>query len=147
MPRAREANSISTVVSEKFHASGRAEECPPDQSAHISSHNAVRLVHDDSVFSRVAKIRRDAQLRRLEEGHKKAQKRAEKRGRTIPPRDDYYNRWGYPYLMYGPWIYPMYYSGGIYSAGDPCTFPSGSGTPGACAAGTCGGGECCSYSA
>lgn len=89
--------------------------------------------------------RRDAQLRRLEEGYKKAQKRAEKKGRTIPPRDEYYTHWGAPYLMYGPWIYPLYFSPGIYYAGDPCTVPSGSGAPGACARGTCGGGKCSSY--
>lgn len=91
--------------------------------------------------------RRDAQNRRLEEGYKKAQKRAEKKGRTIPPRDEYYTTWGYPYLMYGPYMYPMYFTGPIYYAGDPCSVPSGSGTPGACAGGTCGGGESSSFSA
>lgn len=135
------------AVSERFHSSGRAGECPPDQSAHISSHNAVRFIHDESLLSRVTERRRDAQLRRLEEGYKKAQKRAEKKGRTIPPRDQYYTYWGHPHFMYGPWIFPLHFTPGIYYAGDPYTVPGGSGAPGACAAGTCGGGECSSYDA
>jgi hypothetical protein len=58
----------------------------------------------------------------------------------VPSRDQYYyGPWGYPYLMYGPFMcYPM--MGGMYYYGDPCMMPMGAGMPGACVAGTCSGG-------
>ena len=113
--------------------------CPPDNSAHISSHNAV---HVEESAIRALTLER-MQLRRkmeLDIAYGKACKRAEKKGRKPPPRDEYYyGAWGYPYLMYGPYMaMPMY--GGMYYAGDPCAMNVGAGHPGACAAGTCSGG-------
>lgn len=55
-----------------------------------------------------ADIRRMSVLgmqRRIDDQYSKAQKRARKNGREIPPKEEYYhNYWGYPYLMYGPWV-------------------------------------------
>ncbi len=98
------------AVAKSFHQSGHANLCPPDASAHISAHNAVKL---KPVSSSDADIRRQSLLRiqqRLDEQYRKAQKRAQKKGHEIPPRDEYYhNHWGYPYMMYGPWVstYPQ----------------------------------------
>jgi hypothetical protein len=40
---------------------------------------------------------RAVQNKRLEENYQKACKRAEKKGRKLPPKDQYYNHWGYSY--------------------------------------------------
>jgi hypothetical protein len=45
-------------------------------------------------------VQRAAQIRhekKLEENYKKAVKRAAKKGRVLPPREQYYNHWGYSY--------------------------------------------------
>ncbi|OAA65590.1 alpha-ketoglutarate-dependent sulfonate dioxygenase [Niveomyces insectorum RCEF 264] len=85
-------------VSEGFHDSGRALCCPPERSAHISAHNAVQFVGTDVRSSITHKVRM-AQLRRLEANYQKAVKRAQKRGRTLPPRKEYYDHWGYQYYI------------------------------------------------
>ncbi|KUJ24676.1 uncharacterized protein LY89DRAFT_605468 [Mollisia scopiformis] len=126
-------------VLNNFYDSGAAKLCPPDNSAHISSHNAVKVVESEARTAVYAALRRRRELE-LEEAYKKACKRAQAKGRPIPPRQDYYyGAWGYPYLMYGPWMsYGM--MGGVYYAGDPCVMPMGAGMAGNCAAGTCSGG-------
>ena len=113
--------------------------CPPDNSAHISSHNAVR-VEESAVRALTLERMQMRRKMELEAAYEKACKRAEKKGRKPPPRDEYYyGPWGYPYLMYGPFMaVPMY--GGMYYAGDPCAMNVGAGSSGACAAGTCSGG-------
>ncbi|KAI1488442.1 hypothetical protein F5X96DRAFT_671707 [Biscogniauxia mediterranea] len=130
--------SKNDKISESFHQSGKASLCPPDNSAHMSTHNSVRIVntysHHDTVHDRLQATR----SARMDENYKKAQKRAQKKGRELPPKNDYYYYyWGYPYMMYGPWIYPPYFCPVYY--GDPGTAVAGSGAVGACAAGTCGG--------
>ncbi|KAI1871097.1 hypothetical protein JX265_006137 [Neoarthrinium moseri] len=125
-------------ISNEFYDSGRANQCPPDASAHISAHNAVKYVDADSKRNVALLAMHTAQVARLDENYKKAQKRAEKKGRKLPPRDEYYYYWGYPYMMYGPWVYPIYYTPGYYYC-DPGVATAGTGTPGACAAGSCGG--------
>lgn len=40
---------------------------------------------------------RAVQNKRLEENYQKACKRAEKKGRKLPPKDQYYSHWGYSY--------------------------------------------------
>jgi hypothetical protein len=91
--------------------------------------------------ARVQERQQVASIHRAHENYKKAQKRAHKKGRELPPRDEYYhNYWGYPYMMYGPWVYPAYYTPGLYYGSDPASAPSGTGAEGACAKGTCGGG-------
>lgn len=78
---------------------------------------------------------------RLDDSYAKAQKRAAKKGREIPPRDQYYDHWGYPYYYYGPYMYPMWWTPGLYYGWAP-GYVAGCGAGGwaACAAGTCGGG-------
>ncbi|RYP89917.1 hypothetical protein DL770_003938 [Monosporascus sp. CRB-9-2] len=131
--------SKNQKVSDSFHDTGRANLCPPDASAHISAHNAVRL---DDVSPLQAMIRQRRLLRMeqyLEENYRKAQKRAQKKGRELPPFEEYrHNHWGYPYMMYGPWAYPIYMTPELYAC-DPGHVVAGTGAAGACVGGTCGG--------
>ncbi|KAH8596636.1 hypothetical protein B0O99DRAFT_685632 [Bisporella sp. PMI_857] len=126
-------------VSNDFYSSGAANLCPPNNSAHISSHNAVHAKQSAIKAATFERLRRRRQME-LDDAYKKACKRAEKKGRKPPSRDEcYYGAWGYPYMMYGPYMaMPMY--GGAYYAGDPCTMNTGTGMHGACAVGTCSGG-------
>jgi hypothetical protein len=134
-------------VAEGFHNSGAAKFCPPDGSAHISAHNAVKT-RDAMPTSTYVNSQRVASLqlaaahkKRLDEAYAKAQKRAAKKGRSIPPRDQYYDHWGYPYYYYGPYMYPIWYDPWLYYGWAP-TYVAGCGAGGwaACAAGSCGGG-------
>ncbi|KAF5023479.1 hypothetical protein F66182_4479 [Fusarium sp. NRRL 66182] len=129
--------SQSEKLADKFYDSGAANMCPPDNSAHISSHNAVRTVDEAMVASNQAeKVQnrfRQLQQKRLEENYQKACKRAEKKGRKLPPKQDYYTHWGYSYYMYGPYMHPVYLATPMY--GYPM---AGAGHP-SCAAGSCGG--------
>ncbi|OAA43412.1 alpha-ketoglutarate-dependent sulfonate dioxygenase [Beauveria brongniartii RCEF 3172] len=120
-------------VSEDFHTSGAAKLCPPDNSAHISAHNAVCFAE---IASATEQARRARHSQQVEDEYQKARKRAGKRGRELPPKDEYYNHWGYPYYAYGPWMYPTWFTGGMYYGADPCSV----GASGTCAAGTCGSG-------
>ncbi|KAI0456358.1 hypothetical protein F5B21DRAFT_159247 [Xylaria acuta] len=138
------ANKLPIFKSQKdkapdiFYESGRAALCPPDNSAHISAHNSVRVTDNDSRRSRIQKQLQLRHQKRLEDNYEKARKRAKQKGRDLPPRDDYYYYyWGAPYLLYGPYVYPGYYVCPIYY--DPGTVAAGTGYYGACAAGTCGG--------
>ncbi|KAF7543120.1 hypothetical protein G7Z17_g10998 [Cylindrodendrum hubeiense] len=129
--------SSNEKIDEKFHTSGVANLCPPDNSAHISSHNAVKLdLSGETKADAVRRYAQDAHQRRLEESYQKACKRAEKKGRKLPPREQYYDHWGYSYYMYGPWMYPMYFTPGMYYAAPGYAGAGGGG----CAAGSCGGG-------
>ncbi|KAI1338720.1 hypothetical protein F5Y15DRAFT_424264 [Xylariaceae sp. FL0016] len=131
--------SKNEKVSDAFYDSGRAKLCPPDNSAHISAHNSIQLVHPDPQRQRVHDRLHRIHITRLDDTYAKAQKRAKKKGRELPPRDEYYNYyWGYPYMMYGPWVYPPFYAPIYY--GDPGAAAAGSGSAGACATGTCSGG-------
>ncbi|KAI0015495.1 hypothetical protein F4780DRAFT_773515 [Xylariomycetidae sp. FL0641] len=131
--------SKSEKISDSFHDSGRAALCPPDNSAHISAHNAVRLKDADARRNDVHRRLHLAHQARLDDNYAKAQKRARKKGRDLPPKDEYAGYyWGYPYLLYAPYIYPAYVCP-VYAC-DPGVVASGSGGAGACAAGTCAGG-------
>jgi hypothetical protein len=83
-------------VTEAFYSSGKATQCPPDKSAHISSHNAVTF-HESTARERVQAQSKARYNEKLEKNYLKAQKRAEKKGRKLPDRDDYYAHWGYSY--------------------------------------------------
>lgn len=89
------------LVAENFHQSGAASLCPPDNSAHISSHNAVRAPGDILLATNHAEqVKNHLQQlhqRRLEENYQKACRRAEKKGRKLPPKEQYYDHWGYSY--------------------------------------------------
>lgn len=126
-------------VAESFHSSGAAARCPaPDRAAHVSAHNAVMFVEND-VRSRVTRQIRAAQLARLDNNYQKAVKRAAKNGRTLPPREQYYDHWGYSYFMYSPFVYPLYFSSAYYYAA-PGFVPMGAGEWANCASGSCGNG-------
>ncbi|KAH7403060.1 hypothetical protein BKA64DRAFT_668255 [Cadophora sp. MPI-SDFR-AT-0126] len=129
----------------RFYGSGAAKEHPPDKAAHISAHSSVSMV-DNPVRAMIVRVARKQHDRELEEAYTKACKRAKAKGRPAPERSEYYQGpWGYPLLMYGPYM-TVGTMGGIYYAGDPCVGAFGAGTPGNCALGTCGagigGGKC-----
>lgn len=83
-------------MAESFHNSGAARLCPPDNSAHISAHNAVRSL-ETAERQRLGSYLRARHQEKLERNYEKAAKRAEKKGRKLPPRDQYYDHWGYSY--------------------------------------------------
>ncbi|KAJ6783587.1 hypothetical protein PWT90_08463 [Aphanocladium album] len=118
-------------LAESFHTSGVAKLCPPDNSAHVSSHNAVRFA---GIASATEAARRARHAQKLEQEYQKARKRAAKKGRDLPPKDEYYSHWGYAYYGYGPWAYPIWFTGGMYYGSNPGYVGAGA----ACAAGTCG---------
>ncbi|KIH87285.1 alpha-ketoglutarate-dependent sulfonate dioxygenase [Sporothrix brasiliensis 5110] len=127
-------------VADAFHASGAAAQCPPaDRAAHVSAHNAVLFAEND-VRAKVTRQIRAAQRARLDSNYNKAVKRAAKNGRTLPPREQYYDHWGYSYFMYSPFVYPLYFSPAYYYAA-PGFVPVGGGEWANCANGSCGGGN------
>lgn len=123
-------------ASQSFHDSGRARLCPPEKGAHVSAHNAVRQ-QPSSVREKIESWQRDRRRRQLELGYEKACRRAQKKGRTLPPRDEYYNHWGYQYYMYSPFVYPLYFTPGLYYGWDPGFVSAGGGGWAGCAAGSC----------
>ncbi|KAH8813048.1 hypothetical protein F5884DRAFT_879283 [Xylogone sp. PMI_703] len=138
-------------ISNDFHSSGKAAlTAQLPHTAHISAHSAVRPVELDPASSTRAAVSARltaAHQASLDAAYKKACKRAAAKKRPIPSRDDYYgSAWGYPYLMYGPWVAPIWWGpgfvggAGLYYAGDYCSMPMGTGMTGNCVAGTCGAG-------
>ncbi|KAL1904485.1 hypothetical protein Sste5344_009773 [Sporothrix stenoceras] len=126
-------------IVDKFHKSGASSKCPaPDRAAHVSTHNAVLFV-DNDVRSKVTRQIRAAQLARLDNNYAKAVRRAERSGRKLPPREEYYDHWGYQYYIYSPYIYPLYFNTGYYYA-SPGFVPMGAGEWANCASGSCGAG-------
>lgn len=152
--RARHVSTISKLfnddkhdkVADEFYSSGRAKLCPPEKGAHISTHNSMPAYSTTDPVYQVVQDRYAARARKvLEESFEKACKRAKKRGRPLPERKKfeeehfgYKKRNDYPYVntYNSPFMYPY----GLYY------IPMGTGSYGACAAGTCGGtvaaGEC-----
>ncbi|CAK7269799.1 hypothetical protein SEPCBS119000_003755 [Sporothrix epigloea] len=126
-------------VVDQFHKSGASSRCPaPDRAAHISAHSAVLFV-DNDVRSKVTRQIRAAQLSRLNNNYTKAVRRAERSGRKLPPRAEYYDHWGYQYYMYSPYMYPLYFDSAYYYA-SPGFIPMGAGEWANCASGSCGSG-------
>ena len=111
----------------------------PAKSVHISTHNAVRPSDHTNTYDKEAM----RQSEELEKFYKKACDRAKKKGRPIPPRNDYYysNAWGYPVYIpaYSPYVGYYPYSMGIYPVAPGC-MALGAGAAGNCCSGTCGGG-------
>ncbi|KAI0895461.1 hypothetical protein F4806DRAFT_487553 [Annulohypoxylon nitens] len=131
--------SKNEKISETFHTSGRASLCPPDNSAHISAHNSVRFQDADDRRNAVNKRLHLAHQEHLDKNYARAQKRAKRKGRDLPSRDEYYySYWGYPYMLYGPYVYPVYFTPACYPYGDPGAAMAGQGCQGACVAGACG---------
>lgn len=85
--------STNDKLSDTFHASGEAETHSSSKSAHISFHNAVQTIETSDRKKVTARVRA-RQRQWLDQEYKKAAKRAEKKGRTLPPKKDYFNQWG-----------------------------------------------------
>lgn len=136
--------SKNEKVADNFHTSGAASLCPPDKSAHISSHNAVKYAEGTTNTGqrRVRAQIAAAYQARLDDQYAKAKRRAEKKGRKIPPKEQYYDHWGYSYYAYGPYMYPLWFTPGLYYMWPPGYMAGcgGAGAWAACAAGSCGGG-------
>ncbi|KAI9734783.1 MAG: hypothetical protein M1818_006770 [Claussenomyces sp. TS43310] len=126
-------------ITDTFHSSGVANMCPPDKSAHISSHNAMPADRGDTrdwIWTNMQKVKK----LQLDRAYEKACKQAQKKGRPVPKKERYVeDHWGYGYYGYYPytgaylWMTPYLY---FY----PMYIPMGAGMYGACAGGTCGGG-------
>ncbi|KAK4182675.1 hypothetical protein QBC35DRAFT_147343 [Podospora australis] len=136
-------------VAEDFHKAGTASLCPPDKSAHISSHNSVRSIPVENVLAidSAARTRRHVQARlealnkkRLEAAYLKAKANAEKKGRKPPTREQYYDHWGYAVPYGAPYMYPVWYTPGLYYGWYPVGVAACGGGAGGCVPGTCGGG-------
>lgn len=89
-------NGPMKKASDNFHNSARAKTCDPERSAHISSHNSVRVMPTGKEARIFAAIRAREE-EKMEKEYKKAAKRAARKGRELPPRDEYYSHWGYNY--------------------------------------------------
>lgn len=132
---------IPRLVTDAFYNSGRAKLCPPDKSAHISTHNSVSLNDVDGVQNLLRTRRREALMLRMLSDHKKAQVRAARKNRKVGSSDDdKHHHWGIPYAMAVPFAVPVVYGGYMYAGGDPSVCPSGTGAAGGCVAGSCAGG-------
>ncbi|KAG9588127.1 hypothetical protein KCU86_g8343, partial [Aureobasidium melanogenum] len=107
----------------------------PAKSVHISTHNAVRPTgdkrYDENVTQRIGE---------LEKAYEKACKRADKKGKPHPKRDDYYYSESYGHAvfipMYAPYYGAMPYTPVIYPVNPGC-MALGPGAVGNCCAGTC----------
>jgi hypothetical protein len=111
----------------------------PNKNPHISAHNAVRM--ESAVTQMLASVK----AAELEAAYQKACRRAKKKGRELPRRDDhmYAYAWGYP-LYYPGFAYAPYMGApGLYPGMYPCNpacMSTSMGAAGNCCAGTCGGG-------
>ncbi len=130
-------------ISDAFHSS-KANLCLPDQSAHISTHNAIPEAPESAYDPRTARRhkveerQRLAMEKQLNDAYEKACKRAIKKGRQPPQKKEFREKHygfehasAYPYRNYyaTPFMYPY----GLYY------MPPVIGGYGSCAAGTCGG--------
>ncbi|KAK2046201.1 hypothetical protein LZ31DRAFT_574703 [Colletotrichum somersetense] len=131
---------------DKFNnSSSAAAACGSSSSAHISTHNSCRP-DESSPLNRARGFQRRAWASRLEDGYRRAVKRAAKRGKILPPKEEYYNHWGSTYFQYSPVTGPEYLTKDMYAAGDPgvlngswASCAQGVSGPNDIAAGGCGG--------
>ncbi|KAI9807874.1 MAG: hypothetical protein M1825_005180 [Sarcosagium campestre] len=141
--------SKNAMATEKFHD---AEPGTTDmhKAPHISTHSSIKLKFDSKsraniTQERVAKAAAKAHVARLEAAYQDACKRARKKGRREPSRENYEGN-----TYYGSWGYPIPLAYGVPYSGDPCTpeaYPANPGClsvseggSGNCVAGACGGG-------
>lgn len=145
--RAKHVSTVSSLlgsskhekITDSFHASGTANMCPPDKSAHISAHNAMPVEYSE-LHSRTREHMTRTREKQLDDAYERACKRAIKKGRKPPEKERFVNeRWGYGYYGYYPYTGAyLWMTPGLYYY--PMMMPMGVGMYGACAAGTCGGG-------
>ncbi|KAG9840242.1 hypothetical protein KCU98_g9383, partial [Aureobasidium melanogenum] len=124
--------SNNATASDQLHSTPS----DPKKSVHISTHNAVRPTGDKRYDENVTK-----RIGELEKAYDKACKRADKKGKPRPKRDDYYysESYGHPVFipMYAPYYGAMPYTPVIYPVNPGC-MALGVGAVGNCCAGTCG---------
>ncbi|UQC87701.1 uncharacterized protein CLUP02_13220 [Colletotrichum lupini] len=119
---------------DSFDKATASQVCTPSNSVHISAHNSVRT--DGSATHNIAHRQlRLAWRMRLDDAYERAKKRAAKRGRTLPPKEEFYNNWGKTHHRDSPYNYPAYLIGGVYPAGNPGVLH---GSWADCAQGLCG---------
>ncbi|KAK1973966.1 hypothetical protein LZ30DRAFT_741943 [Colletotrichum cereale] len=130
---------------DSFNSSPAAAACDPSSSAHVSAHNAC---HADasSPLNKARSFQRAVWASRLDDGYERAAKRAAKRGKKLPPKEEFYSHWGKTYFQYAPVSSPAYFTKDIYVAGDPSVLngswascAQGVAGPNDIAAGGCGG--------
>ncbi|TDZ16366.1 hypothetical protein Cob_v010708 [Colletotrichum orbiculare MAFF 240422] len=109
----------------------------PTTAIHVSNHNAVRS-NESAVRKRYRSHARVVYKTRLDDSYERAYKRAAKKGKTLPPREEYYSHWDSKYHLYGPCAYPAYLTTGIYINGDPGIMHAGADGWAGCAQGLCG---------
>ncbi|KAL6871699.1 hypothetical protein HDV57DRAFT_511645 [Trichoderma longibrachiatum] len=131
--------SSNSRLSEAFHKSEAAGACQPDKSAHISFHNAVRTI-ETADRKKVTARARARQRQWFEQEYQKAAKRSERKGRPMPPKEEYFTNWGAQYSMYGPYPFPPWFAPGMYYGWDPSTVHNGPGAWANCAGASCGNG-------
>lgn len=146
--RARNVSTVSRLfgddknekAADRFYESGQANLCPPENSAHISTHNSVpeNYLGEQESRRRVRERIERAREGQLEAAYGKACKRAIKKGRKPPTKNEFrVQHYGYEYYGQYPYATPyasMYmYPYGLYY------MPLAYGGYGACAAGSCGG--------
>ncbi|KAG9606759.1 hypothetical protein KCU77_g5591, partial [Aureobasidium melanogenum] len=133
--------SNNATAADKLHSAPS----DPAKSVHISTHNAVRPTGDKRYDENVTK-----RIGELEKAYEKACKRADKKGKPRPKRDDYYYSESYGHAVFIPMYAPYYgalpYTPIIYPVNPGC-MALGVGAAGNCCAGTCGaataaGGSC-----
>ncbi|UKZ86598.1 uncharacterized protein TrAFT101_002424 [Trichoderma asperellum] len=132
--------STNDKLSDTFHASGEVETHSSSKSAHVSFHNAVQTIETADRKKVTARVR-VRQRQWLDQEYKKAAKRAEKKGRTLPPKKDYLSQWGTNFIMNGPYPFPPLFVPGIYYGWDPAVVHNGVGAWANCAGYTCGNGS------
>ncbi|TID07698.1 Glycine-rich domain-containing protein 2 [Colletotrichum higginsianum] len=106
--------------------------CHPSSSAHISAHNSCL---SSSPLHRGREFQRAIWKSRLDDGYERAVKRTAKRGRKLPPKEEFYDHWGKTYHQYAPNLFPGYLTSDLYVAGDPGILH---GNWASCAQGLCG---------
>jgi hypothetical protein len=116
----------------------------PNNSPHISAHNAVRVQNAPSSYQRTSALK-EMRLRNLrakmERREQARRKRSNSNNKNNNSADVYPMVWGYPYIMpfYAPYMCDPGISAGAYPC-NPACMSVGAGTYGSCAAGSCGGG-------
>ncbi|KZL63249.1 alpha-ketoglutarate-dependent sulfonate dioxygenase, partial [Colletotrichum incanum] len=118
---------------DNFNSSAAAA-CNPSSSAHVSAHNACHT-DESSSLNKSRAFQRTVWASRLDDGYERAVKRAAKRGKKLPPKEDFYNHWGSVYFRYSPVSGPAYLTTDLYVAGDPGIL---NGAWADCAQGLCG---------
>jgi hypothetical protein len=87
-----------------------------DIGPHLSAHNAVKVPFRGASTYRNT---RDLYVQHVER-RRRAQKRANwlvrKHENGPPPKEQHYDHWGYPYVLAGPWVCPLFFDQSMYTS-------------------------------